>query len=115
MASKEGFLVNNLNWIHYLDCSGISGSPPPYQSLSGDLKGATYGTTLSRHDANSPIIFCVHGNKFGMARCCDDLHAGAEGEDEQNGVQQGESGSRNIRTSIISAGSSADSKSILCP
>ena len=114
MALKEGFLVHNINWIHHLDCSGISGSPPPYKTLSGDVKGATYGSSLSRHDASTPIIFCVHGNKFGMARCCDDLHAGTDDENQENRAQHGESGTINNRTnSVNSTGASDNSKSIL--
>ena len=69
------------NWIHYLDCSGINGSPPPYQTLSD--KGATsYGATNTPPDgqgAPNPIVFCIHGNKYGIARCCDDLHIDGEG------------------------------------
>ena len=111
MALKEGFLVHNINWIHHLDCSGISGSPPPYKTLSGDVKGATYGSSLSRHDVSTPIIFCVHGNKFGMARCCDDLHACT---DDENQANRAESGTRNNRTnSVNSTGASDNSKSIL--
>ena len=114
MTSKDGFLVHNINWIHHLDCSGISGSPPPYQTLSGDVKGATYGSSLSRHDAAAPIIFCVHGNKFGMARCCDDLHAGTDDENQENGVQHGESGSRNDRITSANSTVASDNSSEHC-
>ena len=36
-----------------------------YQSIGG---GAG-----SPSAASTPIVFCIHGNKFGVARCCEDL------------------------------------------
>ena len=81
MSSKEGFLVSN--WINHLDCSGINGSPPAYQILEhGPQKLRTYGATYASKPSTS-IIFCVHGNKYGVARCCDDLHGG-NNEDPAN-------------------------------
>ena len=83
MTSKEGFLVSN--WINHLDCSGINGSPPPYQILGqGSEKFPTYGTTHVSKPSTS-YIFCVHGNKYGVARCCDDLHGGNEDEPNYTG------------------------------
>ena len=84
MTSKEGFQVSS-NWIYHLDCSGISGSPPPYQNFEdGSQKAATYGATKSSGSPPSTsLIFCVHGNKYGVARCCDDLH-GPRNEGEAN-------------------------------
>ena len=74
MTSKEGFLVSK--WINHLDCSGINGSPPPYQILDhGTEKVSTYGSTNASKPSTS-YIFCVHDNKYGVARCCDDLHGG---------------------------------------
>ena len=85
MTSKQGF-VDSSNWLHHLDCSGISGSPPPYQTFDdGSRKPGAYGATTSTpgHPKSTSLIFCVHGNKYGVARCCDDLHAGSN-EDEAN-------------------------------
>ena len=71
MTTKDG-LVNN--WINHLDCSGINGSPPPYQAFEdGTEKFPTYGALKSSDEAPISYIFCVHGNKYGVARCCDDL------------------------------------------
>jgi hypothetical protein len=71
------------NWINHLDCSGINGSPPGYQILErGPQKLPTYGATHVSKPSTS-IIFCVHGNKYGVARCCDDLH-GENNEDSAN-------------------------------
>ena len=74
MTSKEGFLVSN--WINHLDCSGINGTPP-YKALENDSdKFETYGATKYSKEPSTSYIFCVHGNKYGVARCCDDLHSG---------------------------------------
>ena len=92
MSSKEVHLVSN-NSIHYLDCSGINGSPPPYKPFEDDVqKFTSYGATNSpgRPQATS-IIFCVHGNKYGVARCCDDLHAVSNESETNSGRGLGES------------------------
>ena len=84
MNSKEEFLDSN--WINHLDCSGINGSPPPYQKLErSQHKLPRYGATNVSKPSTS-IIFCVHGNKYGVARCCDDLHGG-HNEDPANNTQ----------------------------
>jgi len=59
-----------------------------YQSI-GANPCCNVGTTgVGSPSANStPIVFCIHGNKFGVARCCEDLspdhvhpdHEGASG------------------------------------
>jgi hypothetical protein len=35
---------------------------------------------------STPIVFCIHGNKFGIARCCDDL---VPGQDHVHGTGDG--------------------------
>ena len=87
MTTKDG-LVNN--WINHLDCSGINGSPPPYQAFEdGTEKFPTYGALKSSDEAPISYIFCVHGNKYGVARCCDDLH-GEKNDDfnQSHGLEQ---------------------------
>ena len=77
----------------------INDSPPPYKPFEdGAQKFASYGAINSpgRHAATS-TIFCVPGNKNGVARCCDDLHA-VSNEDETNS-RQGLGQSYRLKTS----------------
>ena len=55
------------------------------QPLKDSLQ-ISYGATSSSHSSStnearsSTLTFCVHGNKFGIATCCDDLTANGETE-----------------------------------
>ena len=102
MTSKESFLVTN--WINYLDCSGINGSPPPYQMIQDEKeKTRKYGATDSLKQSSTSYIFCVHGNKYGVARCCDDLH----GENNDSQSNRSEPIERSyVSDQLYSAGSS---------
>ena len=37
-----------------------------YQSIEPGTPSGSVGNS-------TPIVFCIHGNKFGVARCCEDL------------------------------------------
>ncbi len=86
MWKRRCFLVGaSANCLYHTVCHHSStnrcfrfiGSP-----LRGNEAGAGGGAVRnyssfapSNADApkNSPLVFCIHGNKFGVAKCCDDL------------------------------------------
>ena len=54
----------------------MSNSSPPYQPLKDDSKATgSYGAINFPKEGTS-FIFCVHGNKYGVAKCCCDLPKG---------------------------------------
>ena len=54
----------------------MSSSPPPYQPLKGSSQATgSYGATNFSCEGTS-YTFCVHGNKYGVAKCCDNLQGG---------------------------------------
>ena len=40
---------------------------------TGRSRGVNYNTIGSPKTSNSKLVLCVHGNRFGMTRCCDDF------------------------------------------
>ena len=49
-----------------------SDSDTPYQTLKdGPSPSPSYGATTPCK--SQTLTFCVHGNKYGFAKCCDDL------------------------------------------
>lgn len=44
---------------------------------------------------SSPLVFCIHGNKFGIAKCCDDLDLSTDSRRDVLGrLEEGEGGRR---------------------
>ena len=45
----------------------------------------TIGETGTSPKCKAPVVFCIHGNKFGVVKCCDNLdEAGASARNEDN-------------------------------
>ena len=57
---------------------------PNILSRSGD---STSYQTLGRQ-SSTPLVFCIHGNKWGMANCCDDLEENHKHGDEDATVME---------------------------
>lgn len=60
-----------------LDCC----ANPNYNSISSPLS-KSLPTAPSSSSKSTSIVFCIHGNKFGVARCCDELS-----ENRLNGIE----------------------------
>ena len=63
-------------FIVYSSCWGVFTNKPTLNSLLKKTK------KLFRPDSRT-VVYCVHGNKWGIAQCCDDLNAYDSLEDDE--------------------------------
>ena len=50
-------------------------SRPSYKLLDSDASDSSSSSSSSSSPSSfsSPIVFCIHGNKWGLATCCEDI------------------------------------------
>ena len=53
----------------------MGSSQPPYKLLDSDASDSSSSSSSSSPPSSfsSPIVFCIHGNKWGLATCCEDI------------------------------------------
>lgn len=71
------------------ESNDTTSSLPAYQTI------AASSDALSKYCGPTSMTFCVHGNVFGVAVCCNDLGEVVKGQDEENGMERYQSGSKN--------------------
>ena len=70
-TSSDGMLRSQpYKLLHDSDASDSSSSS---SSPTGSFSTPTCCSTSPTGSTSSPIVFCIHGNKWGVANCCEDI------------------------------------------